>query len=116
MEAVRYHKKESHMSNKLKTLALTAFAAVAAQPALAQEAAGDNSRGWIAIAAGLCIAIAAVGAASGQGKAVAAAMESIGRNPNSADRIQTPMIIGLALMEALAIYALVIAFFLQGKI
>lgn len=105
------------MFDKMKTLALTAFAAVAAQPALAQEAAhGDSSRGWIAIAAGLCIAIAAVGAASGQGKAVAAAMESIGRNPNSADRIQTPMIIGLALMEALAIYALVIAFFLQGKI
>lgn len=105
------------MLNGMKTLALTALAAVVAQPALAQEAgSGDNSRGWIAIAAGLCIAIAAVGAASGQGKAVAAAMESIGRNPNSADRIQTPMIIGLALMEALAIYALVIAFFLQGKI
>ncbi len=105
------------MLNKMKTLGLTAFAAIVAQPALAADAAGyDPSRGWIALAAGLCIAIAAVGAASGQGKAVAAAMESIGRNPNSADRIQTPMIIGLALMEALAIYALVIAFFLQGKI
>ena len=44
-------------------------------------------------------------------------MESIGRNPNAADQgIQTPMIIGLAFMEALAIYALVIAFLLQGKI
>jgi len=85
--------------------------------ALAQEhAAGDPARGWIALAAGLGIAIAAVGAALGQGRAVAAAMESIGRNPNAADRIQTPMIIGLAMMEALAIYALVIAFFLQGKI
>ena len=104
------------MFTNMKTLALTVLAAIVAQPALAQQAATDSSRGWIAIAAGLCIAIAAVGAASGQGKAVAAAMESIGRNPNSADRIQTPMIIGLALMEALAIYALVIAFFLQGKI
>jgi F-type H+-transporting ATPase subunit c len=105
------------MLNKMKALGLTVFAALVAQPALAEEAASyDSSRGWIAIAAGLCIAIAAVGAATGQGKAVAAAMESIGRNPNSADRIQTPMIIGLALMEALAIYALVIAFFLQGKI
>jgi F-type H+-transporting ATPase subunit c len=47
---------------------------------------------------------------------VAAAMESIGRNPNSADRILTPMIIGIAFIEALAIYALVIAFLLQGKI
>ena len=42
-------------------------------------------------------------------------MESIGRNPNSADRIFVPMIIGLALMEALCLYALVIAFFLKGR-
>jgi len=70
----------------------------------------------IALAAGIAIAGAAIGAGLGQGKAVAAAMESIGRNPNSADRIQTPMILGLAFIEALAIYALVIAFLLQGKI
>jgi F-type H+-transporting ATPase subunit c len=85
--------------------------------ALAQEAGGKGaSDGYIALAAGLGIGIAAVGAGLGQGRAVAAAMESIGRNPNAADRIQTPMIIGIAFMEALAIYALVIAFFLQGKI
>jgi F-type H+-transporting ATPase subunit c len=84
--------------------------------ALAQEAGGGSSNGYIALAAGLGIGIAAVGAGLGQGRAVAAAMESIGRNPNAADRIQTPMIIGIAFMEALAIYALVIAFFLQGKI
>ena len=60
--------------------------------------------------------MAALGTALGQGRATAAAMESIGRNPNSADKIQTPLIIGLALMEALTLYALVIAFFLQGKI
>jgi F-type H+-transporting ATPase subunit c len=74
------------------------------------------SYGWIALAAGLAVAGAGFGAALGQGRAVAAAMESIGRNPNAADRIQLPMIIGIAVMEALAIYALVIAFFLQGKI
>ena len=85
--------------------------------ALAQEAAAAaGSDAFIALAAGLGIGIAALGAALGQGRAVAAAMESIGRNPNSADRIQTPMILGLALIEALAIYALVIAFLLQGKI
>ena len=103
------------MFSRIKTFGLVALTTAIASPAFAAGPA-DPSRGWIAMAAGLCIAIAAVGAASGQGKAVAAAMESIGRNPNSADRIQTPMIIGLALMEALAIYALVIAFFLQGKI
>ena len=87
-------------------------------PAFAAEeaAGGDMSKGLIALGAGLAIGIAAVGAGLGQGRAVAGAMESIGRNPNAADRIQTPMIIGIAFMEALAIYALVIAFFLQGKI
>ena len=91
-------------------------------PALAQEhgeaaaAAAAAGAGMVALSAGLAIPGAAFGAALGQGRAVAAAMESIGRNPNSADRIQTPMIIGIAFIEALAIYALVIAFFLQGKI
>ena len=71
---------------------------------------------WVIVIAIEAIAGAAIGAASGQGKGMAAAMESIGRNPNSADRLQTPMILGLAFIEALAIYAFVIAFLLQGKI
>jgi F-type H+-transporting ATPase subunit c len=83
---------------------------------LAADGGGDSSRGMIALAAGLAIGVAAVGAGLGQGRAVAAAMESIGRNPNSADRIQTPMIIGIAFIEALAIYALVIAFTLAGNV
>ncbi len=84
----------------------------------AQADHGDagSSAGGIALAAGIAIAGAAFGAGLGQGRAIAAAMESIGRNPNAADRIQTPMIIGIAFIEALAIYALVIAFFLQQKI
>ena len=89
-------------------------------PAFAQAAAEGGGglwhRGLIALAAGLGLGIAALGAALGQGRATAAAMESIGRNPNSADRIFTPLIVGLALMESLALYALVIAFFLQGKV
>ena len=82
----------------------------------AEEAAGGSFAGLVALGAGLGIGIAAFGVGLGQGRATAAAMESIGRNPNSADRIFVPMIIGLALMEALCLYALVIAFFLQGKI
>ncbi len=94
------------------------IAALGATPSLAQEGAeaSGNVGGLIALAAGLGIGIAAFGVALGQGRATAAAMESIGRNPNSADRIFVPMIIGLALMEALCLYALVIAFFLQGKV
>jgi len=86
-------------------------------PAFAQTAAGGGGfdKGLIALAAGLGLGIAAFGAALGQGRATAAAMESIGRNPNSADRVFTPLIVGLALMEALALYALVIAFILSGR-
>jgi F-type H+-transporting ATPase subunit c len=83
---------------------------------LAQEAAGGGGDGLIAIGAGIAIGVAAIGPGIGQGFAVASAMESIGRNPNAADRVQTPLIVGLAFMEALAIYGLVIAFFLQGKV
>jgi len=93
---------------------------LAANPVWAAEAAEGGAglwyKGLIALAAGLGLGLAAFGAALGQGRATAAAMESIGRNPNSADRIFTPLIVGLALMEALALYALVIAFFLQGKV
>jgi len=104
---------------KLKGVLLAVLAILAiAHPALAAtpEEGGGWSRGLIALAAGLGLGIAAFGAALGQGRATAAAMESIGRNPNSADRVFTPLIVGLALMEALALYALVIAFFLQGKV
>ena len=87
--------------------------------ALAMEGGGDGggmTLGLIALAAGFAVGLPTFGAALGQGRATAAAMESIGRNPASADRIFTPMIIGLALMEALGLYGLVIAFMLQGKV
>ena len=102
-----------------KSVLATLVLLVIASPAFAEtagEGAGLWYRGLIALAAGLGLGLAAFGAALGQGRATAAAMESIGRNPNSADRIFTPLIVGLALMEALALYALVIAFFLQGKV
>jgi len=88
--------------------------------AVAAEAASGNSAsmvpGIIALGAGLGIAIAAFGCALAQGRVGGAAMESIGRNPNSADKIFTPLILSLALIEALGIYALIIAFILAGKV
>jgi F-type H+-transporting ATPase subunit c len=102
---------------RLGSFVLAVLGVLLANPAFAQEhGAGGGDRGLVALAAGLGLGMAALGTALGQGRATAAAMESIGRNPNSADKIQTPLIIGLALMEALTLYALVIAFFLQGKI
>jgi F-type H+-transporting ATPase subunit c len=62
------------------------------------------------------VGLAAVGSAYGLGRAVSAAMEAIGRQPEASGKIQTAMIIGCALIEALTIYALVVFFILQGKI
>ena len=91
--------------------------------AMAQEAAAPVrmtqsplSVGLIALAANLGVGIAAFGSALGQGRMAASAMESIGRNPNAAGQIFTPMLLGLAFIEALTLYALVIGFLLQLKI
>ena len=70
----------------------------------------------LALGAGLGIGLAAAGGAIGQGKTMDAALNAIGRNPGAAGQIQTPMIIGLALIESLVIYALAITFLLQSKI
>ncbi len=71
---------------------------------------------WVAIAAGLGLAIAAFGGALGQGRAAAAALEGISRNPNASDKLFTPMLLGLALIESLVIYSLIISFMLVFKI
>lgn len=67
------------------------------------------------IGAGLAIGLAALGGAIGQGKSVAAALEGISRNPGASGKVLVPMILGLALIESLVIYALIIAFALSGK-
>ena len=66
----------------------------------------------LAIAIGLGLPIAVIGGALAQGKAAAAALEGIARQPEAAGKIQTAMIIGLALIESLVIYALLIALIL----
>jgi F-type H+-transporting ATPase subunit c len=87
--------------------------------AMAQESAmggGMGSRaGLIGLGIGLGLGIAAFGCGMGQGKLAAAAMESIGRNPNSTNQLFVPMIIGLAFVESLTLYSLVMSFFLLGK-
>ena len=70
----------------------------------------------LGLALPLGLGIAAVGSAYGLGKAVGSAMDAIARQPEAADKIQTAMIIGCALIEALTIYALVSVFVLMGKL
>lgn len=72
--------------------------------------------GLIAIGAGLAIGLGAIGAGIGQGIATAHATESMARQPELAGTIRTTLIIGLAFMEALTIYGLLIAFMLIGNI
>ena len=66
--------------------------------------------------AAIAIALAALGGTTAQGRATSAALEGIARQPSAAAKIQTPMILGLALIESLVLFAFVIAFFLQGFI
>jgi len=72
--------------------------------------------GMLALAAGLGLPIAVIGAGIGQGRAAAGALEGMARQPEAAGRIQTAMIIALALIESLVIYALLMFFLLLGKL
>ena len=99
------------------TLIILGFASVAfaqGEGDMKAMAVAGNS-GVIAIAAGFGLGIAALGGALGQGRAVSTALEGIARNPGAADKIRGPMILGLALIESLVIYSLIIAFLLLGK-
>jgi F-type H+-transporting ATPase subunit c len=98
-------------------------AMVASNAAFAQQGwpaqgggGGATDKAWFAIAAALAIALPALGGAFGQGRTAAAMLESIGRNPNAADKLFVPMILGLALIESLVIYGFVIALMLMGKV
>lgn len=65
--------------------------------------------------AGLAIGLAVVGAGQGQGQAAKGALESIGRNPQAYNKIFTPFLLAMALIEFQAILGLIIAFIIIGK-
>lgn len=68
-----------------------------------------NYHSMAVIGAGIAVGIAAVGAGLGQGIATGKAVEGIARNPNASGKIMTPLIVGLAMMESLTIYGLVVS-------
>lgn len=68
------------------------------------------------LAVGLAIGLGAIGPGIGIGILGSKAMEAIGRNPEATGTVFLPMIIGMAFAEAIAIYALVVAFALFGQI
>ena len=99
----------------LMMVALMASPLVAMAQDAAPAPAGHAGTGLIGLGIGLGLGIAALGCGLGQGKLAASAMESIGRNPNSTNQLFVPMIIGLAFVESLTLYSLVMSFFLLGK-
>ena len=103
----------------LITFVVTALVSTSAFAQGAMMAPADNffsMYGMLAIAAGFGIGLAAIGGAYGQGKAAAAALEGIARNPSAAGKLNTPLILSLALIESLVIYAFVITIMITTKI
>ena len=64
---------------------------------------------WCMLAAGLGMGLGSVGTGIGQGIAIRAACEGVARNPGASGKILTTMMIGLAMIESLAIYVFVVA-------
>jgi F-type H+-transporting ATPase subunit c len=108
--------KEKKVMRKINLLLLAVVGLLmCAVPALAADgdaaaAAANSAVGVKAIAAGIGFAIAVFGGALGQSRIGAAACEGAARNPGAAGKIQTMMILGLALIESLVLFALVIVF------
>lgn len=100
---------------KALTIAVLAFAVLLmlAPLAFAQEgaaAAAGSAVGTMAvIGAGIGIGIAALGTGIGQGLGLAKACEGVARNPGASGKITTTLIIGLAMIESLCIYALLVS-------
>src|SRR3989338_7081876 len=108
------------MKKRTGLFLLTAAMSLAATPAFAEAAAaaaqapGGGNKVWffvsVAVASAFGMAIAATGTGLAQSNAIRGAVEGIARNPAASSKIFTTMLIGIAMIESLAIYALVIAF------
>ena len=102
--------------SKLRMLLFAVIGILASSMSVFAQAgatAGDNAfsvNKYRAIAAGIGFAIAVFGGALGQSRIGAAACEGAARNPGAAGRIQTMMILGLALIESLVLFALLVIF------
>ena len=111
-----------------KGLAVLAMVAVLGMPAVAfaqEKSEGDKqkqsdqnkeAKKYLGFALGIGLAIAAFGGAMGQSNAIGKAVDAVARQPEAGARIQGMMIIGLALIETLVIYMLLICFMWGGKI
>ncbi len=110
------------MLKKLWLMAGVIFGSVFSFAVVAMAAEGSVAglppqvKMWIAIVAGFGMAIATVGGAISQSRGIVSALDGIARNPSASGQMVTPMIIGLALIESLVIYTLVIELLLVFKL
>jgi F-type H+-transporting ATPase subunit c len=99
------------------TILWTLLFVIAPLAAMAQEGAGDSGSGWgYALGAGLAVGLAGLGCGIGQGLTAGNTTAGIARNPGAAGAMFVNFILGMVLIESIAIYGLVVALLLQGKI
>ena len=96
------------MKKVVLLLTILTVVLLVAPAAFAQDGGAAGGKGTLAVAAGFGMAIAAFGAAFGQGKVASSACEGIARNPGAAGAIRASMILGLVFIETLALFTLAI--------
>jgi F-type H+-transporting ATPase subunit c len=101
---------------KLQSMFMALAALCMASPAFAQTpASGSAVPSWVPIGAGIGMAIASGLCGLGQGRATASATEALARNPGARAGILTMLLLGLAFMESLALFTLLIIFAVVNK-
>ena len=106
----------------MKKMFLVLAGVFAAAPALAQETAhtvnvaAASTLGYVGIGIGLMMGLAVLGGTLGQGRAAASALDGIARNPAASGKFTGPLILSLALMESLVLFAFLISFLIQGPL
>lgn len=106
------------LKNAFVIFALTLLAV----PAMAQDGAvsagvattAAGTLGLVALAVGIMMGLAVLGGTLGQSRAASMALEGIARNPAASGKLTVPLILSLALMESLVLFAFLIGFSLQG--
>jgi F-type H+-transporting ATPase subunit c len=98
------------MTKKAALVLLVAVLALLVAPVMFAQAApaAEHATNWVGVAAAIALGIAAAGCGIGQGLATAAACEGTARNPGAGGAVRIAFIIGVALIESLTLYALVI--------
>ena len=95
---------------RLRKIFMTLACLLAAMPALAQTGGGSSSSTWVPIGAGIGMGIASGFCGIGEGLAALGATQGVARNPGARPLIMTMFVLGLAFIESLALFTMVIVF------